>query len=219
MNAVPRQNVPKSVAQLERELKDLDYMHLTLTRDHQRERTRLPLLMSQGDAQGLGECRKFIAESAAKLEQYAQGIEDTREAARLARQREVDTAHRDGLHRIEKQVAAVVRDAAGCEDAIAALVAARKKLHRSVGNCDAELSSCGIAADPYLLSAKVDGLFEMLLWAESDGEFGKPRGLDSVEQLRASGRASLKAAANQYSGVTLARARHALCTPEPPRAA
>lgn len=209
---------PRAVESLTAELQDYERRLLSLKREHQSEKSRLPLLISQGDTEALAKCRKLIIAAAAKMAEYSETVDGLRGAITLAEQRDVAASHAAALRAIEKRLNAVTRTATALDEATKLYGKALLDHRLAVQESDAELRLCGMTADRYALELKVVGIAALALFIETGHVFGEARTLDSDYQVRQAGKDSQKLAAKEYCAVTLRRAQQSL-SPLPPRVA
>jgi hypothetical protein len=211
VNAVPKQKTtPRTAAQLTADLADYERLLLEAQRAQNAARTALPGQIAGGDAEEIAACRREISSTAASIKEFSDKIEFGRDAIRVAQERERNAVAAKDYVTIKRLVSDARRQADACADALVEFARAQKKARIALDAVDAELIRCGIALNPYELKAKIVPILELGLHVETDGVFGVARTLENAHQLRQNGRASLKAAAQEYQTLILARVRSAL---------
>jgi len=82
--------------------------------------------------------------------------------------------------------------------------AARAQATSSASEFESALMQSGVRFDAFLsVATRLDGRAEMALWAETEGQFGRSRTLDTPQQLKANGLASLHKAATDFRALAL----------------
>jgi hypothetical protein len=138
-------------------------------------------------------------------------LQDARAALALAQERDSGEARQAAYRAIQTQSKATREAVDDLDKTVVAFVRAYRAARDSISKLDTSLVEHGLpAADPFLLKVKLQKLIERAMWLHSDGIFGEPHGMDSLDQLRANGRASLKLAAQELVAVTLRSVRSAL---------
>jgi hypothetical protein len=213
--------VPRTVADLEAELERIDHVLLQYQRGRNAARTRVPDLMANGDTQGIEDCRKEIATLDAQILDFTARRGDTQDAIRIALDRERATFSAQNYRDIRKQVAAFKTDVFRLADSIEAFGKALIQARAQQDTMEAAMRTAGADPDPYVIRTKLMGLLELNLYVATDGAVGKPRSLYSPDELRQSGNASLKRAANEAHEFFLRQVRNKLGVSDesPPEAA
>jgi hypothetical protein len=171
-------------------------------------RSRLPRLIHAGDQAKIAECKASIASTARTIVELTEKAEFLREAVKAAEQSAVQDCNLRSFEAIRKAVSEPVKTAAKIDNLITSLAQAIDELIAGKADADSALSHAGISPLRDLLTAAiVKNTVDMKLYVETGGEFGKAVTIDSLHQLRESGRANLNKAASDYQQLTLRHAR------------
>lgn len=209
-DAARKHPVPRTAEQLTAELADHERRLLEAQRANAAARAALGGLIAGGDAGEIAACRREISSTAAKMKELSDALQFSRDAIRVAQERERNAVAARDYVIIRRLVSDARRNAEVCEDVLVTFAQAQRKARIALDTVDAELIRCGIALNPYELKAKIVPILELALHVETDGVFGVGRTLENAHQLRQNGRASLRAAAQEYQALVLARVRSAL---------
>lgn len=209
-----------SVAELEAASTAAGQRLLTATRANSTARTTRPALLAQGNDLAIAENRREISATEKQVHDLTEEIEFASRAIETARQRDHAAFETQRLRTLEKLAAAMVSSNTALEDLTAKWATTRAAAHEAAREFEVELSRCNIPFDAFLsVATRLDGRVEMLLWAETDGAFGRARTLNTPHELRTSGQASLKLAAREFRVVTLRTARLKLGVTDQPNEA
>jgi hypothetical protein len=209
-DAARKNPIPRTAEQLTAELADQERLLVEAQRANSAARSALGGLIAGGDAEEIAACRREISSSAARIKEFSDKIEFGCDAIRVAQERERNAVAAKDYLVIKRLVSDARRDAEACASALVEFARTQKKARVALDTVDAELIRCGIALNPYELKARIVPILELGLWVETDGVFGVGRSIENAHQLRESGRASLRAAAQEYQVLVLARVRSAL---------
>jgi len=188
-------------ANVERELKEAH-------RENSTARTKRQRLMVAGDSAQVAACTAEIARTDKLIETLTKTDEDAREAIKWASACAVQAENEKNYKRIQKAVSEAANDAGNLDSIIQDLGAAIAKLAASKEAADTVLQQSGVMPlRDHLTAAQIKNIVDMGLYVSTGGQFGKPVSLDSIHQLRESGRAKLSKAASEYRELTLRQAR------------
>ncbi len=205
MNAVLKQ---KSVAALQAEVSGLERSLAESQRARDAARSSRPRLLVEGDEEALAKNAQAIKLAERDVTNHSATLESMREALRLAQERDRAEARRASYAAIRQQSKATREAVVKLDEALIAFAQAYPAARAAIEKLDSVLVNNGVdAADPLLLKARLRGVAEQALWLHSDGIFGKPNGLASRDELRASGGASVRRAVSEFCEVVLRRAR------------
>jgi hypothetical protein len=197
-----------SVSELEAALTQAERRLLAAQRANSTARTTRPALLAQGNDIATADNRREISATEQRIRENTEEVEFARQAIETTKARDHAAFESQRLRNLEKLGAAMVSASTALEEITAQWAAARGAAHEAAVEFETELSRCNIPYDAFLSAAtRLDGRVEMLLWAVTEGAFGRSRSLDSPSQLRESGRASLKLAAKEFRSVVLRTAR------------
>ena len=211
MNAVMKPKA-QSAATLQATVVGLERMLAEAQREQSTLRSARPRLIAEGDELALAQNTNAVSLADRDVANIAVQLTETREALKIALDRERAEVRQAAYTAIQAQAKATREAIEQLDKAIAAFAKSYPAARDSINRLDAVLVDHGQSAtDPYTqLKAGLDRLTERAMWLQSDGVFGKPHGMDSLDQLRSNGRASLKLAAHEFISVTLNRVRSAL---------
>jgi hypothetical protein len=213
--------LPKT-SELEGEIEQLSHRLVQAQRANSAALNARVALRGKGDEIAIAANRREIADTAEQIRDLTDEIECARQD--LAKIKEIDRseAKRATFERIRAELGALLKDASACEDSGSPkdLAKVRDRRRRVYD----ELSLAGIAHDRrydahIFNDAVIVTTHELQQWLDSGGVVGRGPGLDTPEQLRQSGRASLRAQANAFRAYTLRIARLVLEIYEPNEAA
>jgi len=215
MNAVPKQkSAPRTAEQLAAELADLERQLHEVRRMENAARSELPRHIVAGDTQAVAQGREDIALCEKRIKELTAAIESAREAARLASERDRGKLNTAAYRTVRRLVADQVAAIEQLEGAVQAFAGAYFAAEEGLEAVASAMRQAGVEPDRYLLSAKLHGITDRALHLETRGFFGRARTLDSPDELRRSGAASLVHAGREWQAVTLRQVRHALQIPE-----
>jgi hypothetical protein len=213
MNAVIKQKpAPRTASQLSQQVADDERRLLEARRLNSTARNALPTHLASGDEEAIAQCRREIAGSGVRIKELIEAIDSGKEAIQVARERERAAANAQTLRELERSTADARKQVEVLGDTIKAFAIAYKATHAALESLESQMRQAGVTPDPYVLRAKLEGLVDLALHLESGGLLGEQRTLDSPDQLRASGRASLRHAAQEFHTLTMQRLRSALRT-------
>lgn len=197
----------RTVAELSADAIDIERQLMDATQVNALARSRLQKLLILGDAAKAKTCRAEIASSAARITELTAEAEELREAIKDADASEVENARLKSFEAIATACKAVRQATVEYDEVIVALSKAAQTLSGAKANADAVMQRAGVAPlRDHLTEAHVKNLVDMKTFVETDGQHGKAVTMDSLHQLRQSGRASLAKAGSDYLALSL---RHA----------
>jgi hypothetical protein len=206
-SAVAKLAVPRTV-ELESEIAGLEKSLANAKRRENADRSG-PDLIAQNDAREVAECRARIKAVGKEIAGLVADLADTQEALKLAQRGERTTANARAFAEL-KQLLAVSRDQITDLEAAIDVVAEKLRTAQLGLETVEHMAASAVAVDPFWLRYKVVALAQQCLYVRTDGALGERRTLDTLDELRRSGRASLKAAAREYETLALERLRSAL---------
>ena len=207
MNAVLKKVGRKSAEDLQAEVEALERSLAEAQRARDTARYARPRLIVEDDAQALRQNKQVIDLAERDVTNLAATLESMREALRLAQERDRGESRQASYRAIQVQAKATREAVVKLDEALTAFARAYPAAARAVEKLDTTLVNNGCdAADPTQLRAKLRGIVELGLFVPSDGVFGRG-GIDSIDQLRVNGRASLRHAVSEFVEVILRRAR------------
>jgi hypothetical protein len=166
---------------------------------------------ASGDAGLLEESRRTIASTGKKIAELEAAIEEDQATLVELQARARNQFNGDRYKVLSDLAIAAVKASTSLDEAIATFAATREKARETAAAFEAELSRCNITYDPFLSHAtRLDSKTELALWAASDGLYGRARTMETPQQIRDSGRASIRAAATEFREVCLRSARATL---------
>lgn len=204
-----KQRAPR-IADLQAEIGALEASLEEARREQQHAKTSLPSFIASGDAEEIAACRKVLRDAEKTIAERSATLEETREALQVAVQTERAAARERACREIERALAADRKRIGALAEAIVTACEALEEARAGLEQTDATLINWGLIADPYQIRARLLGLVQLALHVESGGLLGQARTIESIDELKRSGRADLKAAASEYAAVTLRRVRGAL---------
>jgi hypothetical protein len=199
MNAVlkPRASA-RTVADLTAEIIDHERQVAEAREQNSRIKGALPGYIAGGDRHTIGICRKELAATEARIREGLDAIQATREAIRIVQQRADAAAAVRAYSEIRDAVMASQKQVQDLGASLTAFTSAYTETVAGLKALEDLQRAAGIAADPYALRAKLDGIVEMALYLETAGALAKSRTLESALQIRQSKRASLAHAADEF---------------------
>jgi hypothetical protein len=215
MNDSARKKVtaPPTPEQLDAELAALERQLHEARRGQNAAKSELPRHIVAGDAQAVAQCREDLAFCEARIRELTAAIETAREAARLAsgqERRKLNSAIYNTLRRGTNEVVAAAEQQEGT---IEALASSNFTIEEGLAATYATMRQADIQADPDA-RAKFRVTTDRALYFASRGTFGRLLSLESPDELRRSGAASLTYVAREWQAVALRDARRALQIPE-----
>ncbi|HLN48595.1 MAG TPA: hypothetical protein VK251_03715 [Steroidobacteraceae bacterium] len=157
------------------------------------------------------QCKRTIATSAKQIEELTSVIAIDQASLEVVLAREVSVGNAKRYRNLETLAAAMVSASGALEDLTIQWAAARSMAREVAAEFESELNRCNVSYDAFLSAAtRLDSRAEMLLWVETGGTFGRARTLETPEQIKQNGRASLHLAATEFRGVALRSARMTL---------
>jgi hypothetical protein len=211
VSAVIKPRGRKSVADLQADVGTLEHALAEAQRARDAARSARPRLLVEDDGPALAQNKRAGELAERDVTNLTANLEAVREALRIAQERDRGEARQEAYRAVQAQSTATRQAVEDLDKTIVAFVRAYRAARDSISKLDTTLVEHGLpAADPFLLKVKLQKLIERAMWLHSDGIFGEPHGMDSLDQLRANGRASLKLAAQELVTVTLRSVRSAL---------
>ncbi len=210
MNAIPKPAPARSSTSIQAEITALEGRKAEAERALNSAATNLPAAIAGGDAAEIADLRREKREAERKVTELGATLSELTEALAITRKRERATARAKVYGELEQLIGTSRQEVCAVEDAICTFAAKLNTARIGLESVEAAMRNAGVVPDPYWLRAKLDGLVQMCLHLETDGFIGSQPTLDTHDQLRANGRASLKAAAKNYEMLALQRVRSTL---------
>jgi hypothetical protein len=208
MAAIPKQTKPPTAAEAREALTAHEAELLQARRANATARGAISRHKAAGDEEAELQCRRTIAATAKQIEALKEAIEIDQQTVAAVCARDHSAFNAKRYRTLSSLATAMVNSSATLEQVITQFAAARSQAQEAAAEFEAELSRCSITFDAFLSHAtRLDGRVEMLLWLETGGSFGRTRTLETPEQLKQNGRASLHLAATEFRGVALRSAR------------
>jgi chromosome segregation ATPase len=202
---------PLTVAELEKALEHASHLLLLAQRTNSAARSALPGLLASGDTDAIAECRREISESARQVQEFGESADSYREAIESAQRRDHLSFNARQLQQLERLLKKAVDDHIALERAIVEFAKSIATARASAEAAENELTRAGVTYDRFLsLAVRMMGRVDMSIWLETEGVMGRCPTLDTQSQSRASGKASLEMAANEFRGYVLKNARQVL---------
>lgn len=218
MNAVPKKvaqaRSPPTLEQLNAEVADLERQLAEIRRFQNAGKNELPRLMVAGDSEAIAQTRDEVARSEARIAELTAQLETAREAVRLAEQRDRSRLSGQTYKAVRQLVASELAALEALEVAVAAFAEAYSAAKDGLNALDVKMRGAGIEPDPLALRAKLQGITDQVLALATNAEFGRLRSLETPDELRRSGAASIAKAAREWQAITLRQVRRALSIPE-----
>jgi hypothetical protein len=201
----------RTAAQLATEITSIEHELMEAHRENSQMRTKRQRLMAAGDAQRIAECNADIARTDKLIAQLTERAQDTREAVKFANARDIQAANEKNYALIQKAVGDCSSEAGKLDSIIRDFGQALAALGAAKEAADSAMSRAGVEpVHDHLTRAHILNLCDQGLYVVSGGKFGKPVGLQSLDELRQSGSAKLAKAAIEYRELSLRHARRTL---------
>jgi hypothetical protein len=198
----------RSAAQLATEITSIERELMQAHSENSQMRTKRQRLMAAGDAGAIAECNADIARTDKLIVQLTERAQDTREAVKFANARDIQAANQKSYALIQKTVSDCALHAGKLDSIIRDFGETLAALGSAKEEADSAMRRAGVEpVHDHLTAAHILNVCDMALYVASGGKFGKPVGLDSIHQLRESGRAKLAKAAIEYRELSLRHAR------------
>src|SRR5258708_1617626 len=198
---------PPTAAQLTAELAALERQLHEARRGENAARSSLPGNIVAGDKEAVAQGREDIAFCENRIKELTAAIETTKEAARLASERERGTLNGAAYQTIKRLITDEVASLQQLEGSIEAFAGAYFTAEKGLEAVDLGMRQAGVVPDVYALRAKLQGITDRCLHVETRSAFGRARALDSPDELRRSGAASLTHAGRAWQIVTIRQVR------------
>jgi hypothetical protein len=184
---------------------------LDARRENATARGQLHLLKASGDEAGARRAAATIRSSGEQIEDLVAQVATDEKMIETLIARAAQEGNARRFHALEAPADHMVRSSLALEDHIIQFVGALAEAKATAAAFETALVNCGIPFDAFLsVATRLDPRVELSLWAESGGTFGRARTLESPEQIKTSGLASVHKAASDFRTVTLRDARSKL---------
>jgi hypothetical protein len=212
MNAVLKSKpaAPRTAESLAAQVRRLETQVAELRRTENGTRAARPGIVADGDEDAIRLTNQTIEECAARIKGLLEEIETTQAALQVATERERTDVQAQTYLKLKTAIDVTRADVEEIQACAIAFVLAYEKATKGIDTLDAQLSRAGITPDPYVLKAKLHGVTQLCLHVESGGVFGLARTIESIDELRKNGRASLKSLAASFHALTLRQAKASL---------
>ncbi|MGO9935141.1 MAG: hypothetical protein ACLPV8_25465 [Steroidobacteraceae bacterium] len=216
MNAQPKPKTkpPATLAEREAALADIGHRIMRTERDKAQALQNMNGARKMADAEAINLARQQIRKSAADLADLADALADARAAVDEAKADAHTQFNRNRLAVLLRLATEMVETSTALEKSTAHWAGARKAAIAAAAAFETELSRCAVGFDGFLsVATRLDARVELLLWLETDGQYGRARTHETPTQLRENRRASLALAAEDFRTLTLRAARGQLGIP------
>lgn len=212
MNAVlkTKPTQPRSAQSLAAQVRKLEAQVAELRRTENATRAARPGIVADGDADAIRLTNQTVEECAARIKGLLEEIETTQAAQAVAAEREQANANAETYLKLKHQIEAQHANTDEVQECAIAFVLAYEKAGKGVRALHGELQRAGITPDPLWLQAKLHGTTQLCLHVESGGVFGRGAKIESFDELRKNGGASLKALAKTFHTLALTAVKGAL---------
>jgi chromosome segregation ATPase len=208
MNASLKQSTPPTAEQLRTAIEALESMLREQKLANSTARSAIAFHKASGDESLLQECRREIASTGKKIAEFETALAEEQAALVELRARAYNEFNGHRYKTVADLGIVLEKTSGACEEAANTLAARYEQARAAAAAFESELTRCNVSFDPYLSFARgLDSRIEVALWAASDGSLGRCRTMETAEQVRISGRASLRTAAREWRELCLSGAR------------
>ena len=212
MNAVlkTKPTQPRSAASLRAEISRLETQLAEVRRTENATRAARPTILADGDEDAIRLANQTVEECGARIKGLLEELGTTQSAHEIAAAREAQAARAQTYLKLKTAIDVTRADVDEVQECAVKFVLAYRKAAKGVTALHDQLSRAEIEPDPLWLKAKLQGVTELCLYVESEGLFGRGSTIESPEQMRRNGRASLQALAKAFHSLALDAVKGAL---------